>query len=104
LPKSNFSKCASSKQENKVIKIQTFQEWRIGKRTGQLENYQPALFFSKIGSRPRLPDFSWYKYQNGKKLNHKFYQMDLKYTKWTKNIPNGLKIYQIDRKMTVKYT
>jgi hypothetical protein len=28
----------------------------------------------------------------------KIYQMDKKYTKWTKNIPNGQKIYQMDKK------
>jgi hypothetical protein len=31
---------------------------------------------------------------------HKIYQMDIKYTKWTQNIPNGHKIYQMD----IKYT
>jgi hypothetical protein len=38
-----------------------------------------------------LPDFSWYNMPKRKKI----YQITMKYTKWSQNIPNGRKIDQM---------
>jgi hypothetical protein len=64
---------------------------RSGLCLGKYVTYDPE----KSAYGPGLPDFSWYMIPKLEKM----YQMNTKYNKWSKNIPNVRKIFQ----MAIKY-